>query len=85
MVLMLILGMGAVLQIWVINRMSTFGEQITRIEMLKGDLKMENQLLENSIAEKSTLAKLKLYANHLGFDAVKNIQYIQQARSASIK
>lgn len=83
-VLVIILSLGAILQIWVVNRMSTFGEQITRIEFLKSDLKMENQLMENMIAQNASLEKIKIYAKNLGLTNVKKVVYINPTKTSEL-
>lgn len=65
------------MQIWVLNRLSTFGEKISQIERNKTSLKMDNQILENQIAQYSALQKIKVQATNLGFQSSKNIEYWQ--------
>lgn len=79
----LIVGMSlallfvAVLEIWALNRLSTFGEQIVRIEQSSSQLKVENQLLENRIAEKSSLKEISELSRSLGFASASKIQYLR--------
>ncbi len=75
--LAILITLGAMMQIWVLNRLSTFGEKISQIERNKTSLKMENQILENQIAQYSALQKIKVQASNLGFQTSKNIEYWQ--------
>lgn len=74
-VLFILITMGAMMQIWVLNRLSTFGERINQIERNKTALKMENQILENQIAQYSALQKIKVQAANLGFKSINQIEY----------
>lgn len=65
-----------VLEIWVMNRLSTYGEKIGEIEHAIESLRLENQILENKVAQKSSLYQLKKYGANLGLDKIKKIEYI---------
>lgn len=72
----LILLIVAVLEIWSVNRLATFGEQINKLERSKAALKLENKLLENEIAKYSSLSEAQKYAPHLGFENTKKVEYL---------
>ena len=74
--LLVLLPLGVILQIWVSNRLTTFGQEINQIERLRSQLVLENQLLENEIAERSSLKLMKVYATNLGFVSARNIEYL---------
>lgn len=71
------------LEIWMMNRLSTDGNKIAQLKEAQQSLSLENQLLENQIAEVSALGYLDKKAAELGFTAIKNIEYIRPADLAS--
>ena len=77
-----VLFLGLILEIWVMNRLSTFGEQIVKLERSAAELKLENKILENQIAEKSSLRAVKEYSRVLAFTNIKNITYIKPSEVA---
>lgn len=76
--ILLVVAGVAVLEIWMVNRLSTYGEQLSKLEEIKGSLLTENELLENQIAEKSSLAHLGEKAKAEGFIPIKSIKYVQE-------
>lgn len=64
-------------EIWVANRLSTFGEKINGLEATKYSLQLENDYLKNSIAQKKSLYLNSKKSLFLGFNKIKNIQYIK--------
>lgn len=72
----LILLIVAVLEIWSVNRLATYGEQINRLERSKAALKLENKLLEYEIAKNSSLSESEKYAPYLGFDTTHQVEYL---------
>ena len=81
--LCVVLSLGVLLQIWVMNRMATFGEQLTRIERTKAQLMLENQILENQIAKMSALSTIKVYAANLGFKPISALISVRPPNIAS--
>lgn len=73
----LIILIVAVLEIWSVNRMATYGAEITKLEHSKSVLKLENQLLENEIAQRSSLTNIERYRIYLGFEKVKKIEQVK--------
>ena len=66
-----------IIEIWVVNRLSTFGEQILQLERTKASLQLENKILKNQISEKGALKEVRKKAEDLGFEVSKNIEYIK--------
>lgn len=66
-----------IIEIWVVNRLSTFGAQILALEKSQESLKLENKILENQIAEKAALIKVKEESKKMGFDSIQKIEYIK--------
>lgn len=68
-----------VLEIWVVNRVSTYGIQIIQLEQTKSALILQNQVLGNQIAQIASLKNMEDISRNLGFEHTKNIQYLQTA------
>ena len=64
-------------QIWVNNTVLGFGDRFESISKLKKALEMENQLLENEIADDSSLTNIATKGAELGFSRLESIQYIR--------
>lgn len=73
-----------ILEIWMTNRLSTYGSKIQEINDLKSQLTLENSLLENEIAQDSSLSVIEVKANSLGFESIKNIDYIKPEALAAV-
>ncbi|MDO8638899.1 MAG: hypothetical protein Q7R43_04955 [Candidatus Daviesbacteria bacterium] len=58
-----------VLEIWVANRLATNGKQIQDIKQAQANLILENQILENSIAQNMSLSIIEQRAGKLGFSS----------------
>lgn len=58
-----------VIEIWVVNRLSTNGQQIEDIKQIQTNLILENQILENSIAQNMSLHIIEQRAGMLGFSS----------------
>src|SRR5579862_8539412 len=65
-----------ILEIWTVNRLSTYGEQINKIEQLSSDLQLQNDILKDDIAKKSSLSVIAQKASQLGFAVSDKPQYI---------
>jgi hypothetical protein len=75
--LMLILVPVVVAQIWVANRLAVYGENINGMEQVKKQLILENQILENQIAQAGSLDDIGNTAKMLGFQKIKNnVEYL---------
>ncbi len=75
--LALIIIFVIMLEIWVANRSSTFGEKINSLEATKYSLELENDYLRNQIAQKRSLTLNQKKSMNLGFNKIKNIEYIK--------
>lgn len=76
--ILLVVAGVAVLEIWMVNRLATYGEQLSKLEEIKGSLTTENELLENDIAEKSSLSHLGEKAKAEGFIPIKTLKYVKE-------
>ncbi len=75
----ILIVMVVVLEIWSINRLATYGEQINKLDRIKASLKVENQVLANQIAQKSSLSSIEKYTIYLGFEKAKNIEVVKDS------
>ena len=57
--------------------MVSYGEKFNKLSALEEALKTENQILENEIANESSLKNLSSKSAELGFSKVESIQYIR--------
>lgn len=73
------------LEVWMVNRLSTYGEKLNQIKLAESKLQLENQLLENKIAQKSSLLQTTKNSGQLGFSEIKNVEYIKPLNMASAK
>ena len=67
------------LEIWVANRLSTFGEKINSLESTKYSLELENDYLRNQVAQKKSLLLNQKKSMNLGFNKIKNVEYIKDS------
>lgn len=74
--LFFIFFLGGILEIWLVNRLSTYGEEIQKIAKAIEVLKLENQVLKNQIDSRSSLKEIEVEAKKLGFQAVINTKYL---------
>lgn len=75
-ILFLILGLGVILEIWIVNRLSTYGAQISQIERSAGSLRIENQVLKNKLDLKSSIKEIEEKAKEMGFEKIKKVNAI---------
>lgn len=66
-----------IIQIWASNTVVAFGEKLSSISKLKYKLEIDNQILENEIADRSSLKNLATKSSELGFSKIESIQYIR--------
>ncbi|GEM_PF-1627628 len=71
--------------LWSVNRLSTYGEKIQELKVAQARLELENQVLENKIAQGASLHSIEKKASVLGFDSVKNYQYLKSPELASMR
>lgn len=72
----------AILEIWAVNRLATYGQQINKLEVTKSTLKTQSQFLEAEIASASSLRKISADAQYLDFQNTKDIQYVSELNLA---
>lgn len=65
------------LQIWVSNSTITFGEKFDSLQSTRKYLELENQILENQIAQDSSLVSIASSSASLGFSRSVSIEYIR--------
>jgi hypothetical protein len=65
------------LQIWSANRLATYGEKISNLEHSKSQLLLENEVLENQVAEKSSLNLISQKSQELGLGEPKKLLYVK--------
>lgn len=73
----LLIVLTVILEIWVVNRLSTYGGKISKLEETKAMLTLENKILENEIAKNSSLFNMEKYSKNLSFEKIKDIQYLK--------
>lgn len=73
------------LELWTVNRLSTYGDKIQGLKEAQARVELENQVLENVIAEESSLNVLEKRATLLGFESVKTFQYLNSRNLASLR
>jgi|WetSurMetagenome_2_1015567.scaffolds.fasta_scaffold1604888_1 hypothetical protein len=64
-------------EIWMVNRLSTYGDKIQNLKEMQSKLELENQILANSIAMESSMVRLEKKASELGFGTISKIEYIK--------
>ncbi len=75
MVLLLVIPL-IVIEIWAVNRLSTYGEQISKLEETRAALEIENKILENKIAKETSLLNMVSLSSQLGFEVALNVEYL---------
>lgn len=64
-------------EVWASNTVVTFGAKLERVSALAQSLRMENQILENEIAKRASLANIASESAMLGFSQTEGLQYIR--------
>ncbi len=80
--MLLILIPLAILEIWSLNRLATYGVEISKIEIAKQALQLENQILENKISDEASLINIENKAKKLGFVKVSKIEFLKELELA---
>lgn len=75
-VVILLFILSIVLELWLLSRLSTYGHKINEMDMAKQQLELENQVMENTLAYKTSYKEIENTAEQLGFASIKNIDYI---------
>src|SRR3989344_1814059 len=66
-----------VVEIWIANRLSTYGSEIAKLESSAIDLSMENEFLKNKLSQKLSLKNTQDLGKKYGFEKIKNIEYVK--------
>lgn len=66
-----------IIEVWASNTVVTFGDRLERVSALQQSLRMENQILENEIANRSSLINIASESAILGFSKPSDVQYIR--------
>lgn len=66
-----------VVEVWASNTVIAYGEKYEKLSMLEKNLKMENQILENNIANNASLKTIASKSAQLGFSNHQSIKYIR--------
>lgn len=72
-------------EIWAVNRLATYGDKIQELKNTEASLELENQILENAVAQKSSLYSIGEKASKLGFDSAKSFSYLNSPSLASAR
>lgn len=76
-VLLVLLFLVSLLEIWLVNRLATYGMEISKMQYSAEGLKRENQVLKNQIDEQASLTVNYQKAAELGFESIKNVYYLK--------
>lgn len=68
---------GVIFEVWIVNQLSVYGNKIEEINRLISSLRLENAILESTLAENSSLNLVNKKAEEYGFGEVKHIEYIK--------
>lgn len=72
-----------ILEVWMVNRLSSQGLQIQKIQAAEANLRLENQRLESQISQAASLKSLEEKSVQLGFGEIKNLKYLTYPALAS--
>ncbi len=75
--LVLVVLLVAILEIWLVNRLSTYGQGIAKLEQSAQEIQMQNQILKNQIDLASSLVTIQERAKNLGFQSIHKLQYLR--------
>lgn len=73
------------LQIWMVNRLSSFGDKLNQIKADQKQVELQNIILENSIAKLSSLETVEKQALVLGFMETKDVAFLKSQSVALVK
>lgn len=78
-IILAVIGLSLLLftEIWINNTMVVYGERFAKLTGAEKNLRMENQILENEIAKRSSLINIASESAKLGFSAQQSILYIR--------
>lgn len=67
----------SLIEIWASNVVIAYGEKYEKLSSTEKNLMIENQILENNIAQSSSLKEIATKSAELGFSSDQSIQYIR--------
>lgn len=73
-----------ILEIWLVNRLSSFGNRMYELKIAVDTIELENQILENELSTKMSLTHISQIAQDLGFISINSIEYLKPAVVASL-
>lgn len=76
-VILLIVIPFVVLEIWSLNRLATYGNEINKLEGTKQNLMLQNQILEAQISKQAALKEVELKAKLLGFEKITKVEIVK--------
>lgn len=65
-------------EVWLVNRLSSYGNEIEELSRMEGKIKLENHLLINEIAGRSSLSQVEKKAAGIGFSPIKTLVHIRE-------
>lgn len=77
------LGVILMIEILMINQYATYGTKVEQLYSLRDKLRLENQILANQIADKTSLDSLEQKAKSLGFSEINQVEYLKPQALAS--
>ncbi len=75
-VFVIVFLISIVIEIWTANRLATYGEKINQLQKATEGLNLENQLLSDQIAMRSSLSQTEQSVDALGFAPVSHLEYL---------
>ncbi|MDO8429366.1 MAG: hypothetical protein Q7S88_01940 [Candidatus Daviesbacteria bacterium] len=73
-----------VAEVWMVNRLATFGSKLQDLKEEQVTVSLQNQILQNQIAEYVSLVTIDQRAKSLGFDTTLNLDYHLSKSIASL-
>ena len=74
-----------ILEVWMVNRLAAMGGKLNQIKILKSQLELENQLLENKIVLTSSLNNISIVSEQLGLKNSQQVEFYKNTTVASAK
>jgi hypothetical protein len=63
----LIFALVVFLEMWSVNRLSSYGAKLSQLTQTETSLRLENTILEDELAKRSALSNVSPMANQFGF------------------
>ncbi len=75
--LIVVIVVALFVEVWAVNRLSTSGAKINELKRQQASLELQNQVLEDKVAQSASLRTVSSQSGNLGFGSIKNIEYIK--------